>query len=66
MFNNEDKSFMDKYTKLEKGSDEWKICEFKLQLSLGTTSATVKEIRDIKNAHLGSAFSSYANGSIIL
>ena len=62
----EEKSFLKKYPKVEAGSDEWKLVEFKLQLSLGTTAAVVKRIYDISSTHLSSAFSSNAKGSIIL
>lgn len=62
----EEKSFLKKYPQVEAGSDEWKLVEFKLQLSLGTTAAVVKRIYDISSTHLSSAFSSNAKGSIIL
>ena len=63
---NTEKGFLQKYPKVELGSDEWKIVEFKLQLSLGTSAAVVKKIYDISSTHLNSAFSSNAKGSIIL
>ena len=62
----DDKSFLKKYPKVEPGSHEWKLVEFKLQLSLGTSAVVVKKIFDISSTHLSSAFSSNAKGSIIL
>ena len=63
---NDEKEFLKKYPKIEQGSDEWKLIEFKLQLSLGTSAVVVKKIYDISSTHLSSAFSSNAKGSIIL
>lgn len=63
---NDEKGFLKKYPKIELGSDEWKIIEFKLQLALGTSAVVVKKIYDISSTHLSSAFSSNAKGSIIL
>lgn len=63
---NEQKNFLKKCPKIEKGSDQYKVVEFKLQLSLGTTSAVIKEIFKISNTHASSEFSNYAKGSIVL
>ena len=62
----DEKGFLKKYPKIEQGSDEWKIIEFKLQLSLGTSAAVIKRIYDISSTHLSASFSSNAKGSIIL
>ena len=62
----EEKSFLKKCPQIEPSSDEWKILEFKTQLSLGTTAAVIKRVFDISNTHVSASFSSYAKGSIVL
>lgn len=62
----EEKNFLKKCPQVESNSDEWKVIEFKMQLSLGTTAVNVKKIYNISNTHVSSSFSSYAKGSIVL
>ena len=62
----EEKGFLKKCPQIEPTSDDWKIIEFKLQLTLGTTAGTVKRIYDLSNTHVSSSSSSYAKGSIVL
>lgn len=62
----EEKNFLSKCYLVERDSDEWKVLEFKLQLSLGTTAVVINKIHNISNTHVGSSFSNYAKGSIVL
>ena len=62
----EEKNFSKKCPQIEPTSDEWKVIEFKMQLSLGTTAAVIKRVYNISNTHVSASFSSYAKGSIVL
>lgn len=62
----EEKNFLKKCPQIEPSSDEWKVIEFKMQLSLGTTAVVIRRIFDISNTHVSASFSSYAKGSIVL
>ena len=52
--------------KVEPNSDEWKLTEFKLQLSLGPTPVIVKNIYDISTTHVTSSFNNYSKGKTVL
>lgn len=49
-------NFLNKYSRLSQTSNEWSRIEYLLQLSLGSTTAVVKNIWSIANPHMTLSF----------
>jgi hypothetical protein len=49
-------NFLNKYPELYASSSEWALIEYKLQLSMGSTTAVVKKIWNVASPHMSSSF----------
>lgn len=49
-------NFLNKYPELYPNSNEWALIEYKLQLSMGSTTAVVKKIWNVVSPHMASSF----------
>jgi len=49
-------NFLNKYSRISPNSPDWQRIEYLLQLSLGSTTATLKNIWAISNPHMNLTF----------
>ncbi|KAM3142405.1 hypothetical protein pb186bvf_005562 [Paramecium bursaria] len=59
-------NFLNKYSKVSPISAEWQRIEYLLQLSLGSTTATIKNLWSISNPHMTQQFEKISKGTLVL